>query len=270
MILSICKRSVLILSVLCLAGCASVSQPPEEKLNVERLSPSHIAQVKALIAKLAPFIKQKDQKGELPTLTFKKLESPLNSREKRFLRQFLDLNGGDIGVTIPFHGLTEGQFPLTRVNGQKIRIKGKETILPPQFVPPGVFEAYLFMMNAMENATGKRLLIESGYRSSAYQLYLFIYYLSNHAYSVRETAKWVALPGYSEHGAPDHQALDFISKEGINGENNAAEFEALPEYQWLLKNAGKFGFVLSYPKNAGGGITFEPWHWRRDAAQPSK
>ncbi|MFH0986313.1 MAG: D-alanyl-D-alanine carboxypeptidase family protein [Candidatus Omnitrophota bacterium] len=156
------------------------------------------------------------------------------------------------------------------MNGQKIYVSGKERILPPQFLPPEVFKTYQFMMSSMENETGKRLFVESGYRSSAYQLYLFIYYLSNHDYSIRETAKWVALPGYSEHGAPDHQALDFINGDGINGENNAAEFEALTEYRWLLKNAGKFGFVLSYPKDAGVGITYEPWHWRYNPASCSQ
>jgi D-alanyl-D-alanine carboxypeptidase len=106
--------------------------------------------------------------------------------------------------------------------------------------------------------------VESAYRSSAYQLYLFVYYLSNHDYSIRETAKWVALPGYSEHGDPEHLALDFINANGINGEYNTPEFEALPEYQWLLQNAASFGFSLSYPKTQNTGITYEPWHWRYD------
>jgi hypothetical protein len=254
------------LTALFLTGCASFPQTSKEKLNVEKLTPEHIAKVKDLIANIEPLIQKKDQEGKLPALTFKQLESPLNSKEKRFLRLFQNLQAGEIGVTIPFRGLTEGQFPLTRVNGQKIYVKGKEKILPPQFMPPGIFTTYRFMMNAMENATGKRLFVESAYRSSAYQLYLFVFYLSNHDYSIRETAKWVALPGYSEHGDPEHLALDFINADGINGEENAAKFEALPEYQWLLKNASKFGFVLSYPKNAGTGITFEPWHWRYEGA----
>ena len=72
----------------------------------------------------------------------------------------------------------------------------------------------------------------------------------------------MALPGYSEHGSVKHQALDFINTDGINGEDNPEEFEALEENRWLLKNAKKFGFVLSYPKNDKSGITWEPWHWR--------
>jgi LAS superfamily LD-carboxypeptidase LdcB len=260
------KRTSWALTVFFLAGCASWTQAPEEQLNAQKLSPEHIVKVQTLVAKLEPFIAEKDRKGELPSLTFKKLESPLNSKEKRFLHLFRDLKPEESGVTIPFRGFSQGEEDLVRVNGQKIRVQGKEKEIPPQFLTRPACTAFRFMMSAMESDTGKRLFVESGYRSSAHQLYLFVYYLSNHDYSIRETAKWVALPGYSEHGDPQHLAIDFINAEGINGEKNTAEFEALPEYQWLLKNAAKFGFVLSYPKNAGPGITFEPWHWRYDGA----
>jgi hypothetical protein len=256
------KKELFVLAVLFMSGCASFSKAPPVQLDVEKLTSEHIAEVKTLVAKLEPFIQKKDAAGKLPSLTFKQLESPLNSREKRFLRSFQNLKTEEVGIRIPFRGLSQGETKLIRVNGQKIRVKGKEKVIPPQFLSPQVYETYRFMMSAMDQSIGKRLFVESGYRSSAHQLYLFIYYLSNHDYSIRETAKWVALPGFSEHGDPEHLAIDFINKDGINGEENVAEFEALPEYQWLLKNAGRFGFILSYPKNAGAGITYEPWHWR--------
>lgn len=258
------RRTFLLLIVLLLGGCATFTKSPEVKLNVAKLTPEHINDVKKLIAKLEPFVKAQDQQGKLPSLTCKELESPLDSGQKRLLRQFRNIKASEIGVTIPFHGLSEGEKDLVRLANQRIRIKGKEITIPPQFLSPLVYQSYQFMMLAMERDTGKRFFVESGYRSSAYQLYLFIFYLSNHDYSIRETAKWVALPGYSEHGDLEHQAIDFINAEGINGEGNTAEFETLPEYQWLLRNAYRFGFVLSYPKNAPVGITYEPWHWRYD------
>ncbi|MFA5159966.1 MAG: D-alanyl-D-alanine carboxypeptidase family protein [Candidatus Omnitrophota bacterium] len=254
------------LAVFLLCGCASFIKTPAIKLNVEKLTPEHISEVKTLVAKLEPFIMTKDQEGKLPSLTFKELESPLNFREKRFLQSFRDLKATEIGVGIPFRGISQGEKDLVKLSGQKIRVKGKEKELPPQFLSPQVYQFYQFMMSAMERDIGKRLFVESGYRSSSHQLYLFIYYLSNHDYSIRETAKWVALPGYSEHGDPEHLAIDFINADGVNGEYNVPEFEALPEYHWLLKNAGHFGFVLSYPKNVPVGITYEPWHWRYDGA----
>lgn len=239
-------------------------------LNLEKLTPEHIAQVKELIADLEPFIKAKDLDGNLPSMTFRELETPLNSKEKHFLQAFRDLNPARVSVRIPFRGFSQGEKDLRRLDGQKIRIKGEEKELPPQFLSPHVFEAYQSMMQAMERDIGKRLLVESGYRASAHQLYLFIFYLSNHDYSIRETVKWVALPGYSEHGDPKRLAIDFINTEGINGEYNVTEFEVLPEYQWLQENAARFGFILSYPKNAPAGITYEPWHWRYDGTSLSQ
>jgi len=264
-------KTLLALLALFLCGCAAFKKTPAIEPNVEKLTPEHIAEVKTLVTKLEPFIQTKDQEGKLPSLTFKELEAPLNSGEKRFLHSFRDLKAGEVGVRIPFQGLSQGEKDLVQLRGQKIRIKEKEKELPPQFLSPQVYQSYQFMMRAMERDIGKRLFVESGYRSSAHQLYLFIFYLSNHDYSIRETVKWVALPGYSEHGNPEHLAIDFINADGINGEYNVTEFEVLPEYQWLLKNASKFGFFLSYPKNAPAGITYEPWHWRYDGTpKPQK
>jgi D-alanyl-D-alanine carboxypeptidase len=38
-------------------------------------------------------------------------------------------------------------------------------------------------------------------------------------------------------------------------------FDKTPAHQWMLKNAYKFGFVLSYPEK-NSYYVFEPWHWR--------
>jgi len=263
------KKILPILTICLICGCSSFEKKQAINLNVEKLSPEQIAEVKTLVKKLEPFIKRKDLKGELPALTFQEMEFPLNSGEKRLLRAFRELKALEIGVTIPFRGFSQGQKDLIRLSGQKIRIRGEEAVIPPQFLTPQVYRTYQFMMRAMEQDIGKRFFVESGYRSSPHQLFLFIYYLGNHEYSIRETAKWVALPGYSEHGYPEHLAIDFINADGINGEYNVGEFEALPEYKWLLKNAGRFGFVQSYPKNSGSGITYEPWHWRYDGVTKS-
>jgi D-alanyl-D-alanine carboxypeptidase len=165
-------------------------------------------------------------------------------------------------VKIPYRGIATGKEKFVILTGQKIKVKGQDYNIPPQFLPNDVNESYTKMMDAMQKDIGKRLYVESAYRSSAYQLYLFVFYLSNHDYSIRETVKYVAIPGFSEHGCPRCQALDFINAEGINGDGCPEQFDALPEYAWLMKNAKKFNFVLSYPKDSKEGITYEPWHWR--------
>jgi len=62
--------------------------------------------------------------------------------------------------------------------------------------------------------------------------------------------------GYSEHQLGT--TVD-VTAEGLQGVS--LDFEKKPEYQWLIANAYKFGFILSYPKN-NTYYHFEPWHWR--------
>ncbi len=255
--------SLLILVWCGVGGCSGLDRrTAHNNLNLDRLSDPDIKMVQTLLAKLEPLIQERQKKHNLATLTFPELYASLDRREKQFLKSFQNLKPGPLNVKIPYRGMATGKEELVLVQGQMIKEKGKVKELPPQFVPKDVYEAYTAMMGAMQKDLGKRLYIESGYRSSAYQLYLLVYYLKNHKYSIRETAKFVALPGYSEHGSPQHQALDFINRDGINGEDNPKEFEDLPEFKWLVKNAGRFGFVLSYPKGSKEGITYEPWHWR--------
>ena len=193
---------------------------------------------------------------------FGELYQPLSEEQKQFLDDIRAQDPKQLGATA--HSLIAPVPPLhffVKVPDQEIR-RNKATIhLPKQYLPRGVYHAYQAMMRAMQKDIGKMLYVDSGYRSPAYQLYLFVYYLRKHNYSVRETNRFVALPGYSEHGAPQQQAIDFMNEEGINGEDHPEEFEALPEYEWLTRRAKEFGFVLSYPRDNAWGTSFEPWHW---------
>jgi D-alanyl-D-alanine carboxypeptidase len=62
--------------------------------------------------------------------------------------------------------------------------------------------------------------------------------------------------GYSEHQLGT--TVDFTTPEiGVA----FSGFEKTEAYQWLLGNAYKYGFILSYPEN-NSYYQFEPWHWR--------
>lgn len=61
--------------------------------------------------------------------------------------------------------------------------------------------------------------------------------------------------GYSEHQLGT--AVDFTGAEGHLDES----FAQTKEFQWLVENAHKHGFVLSYPPD-NEYYVFEPWHWR--------
>ena len=191
--------------------------------------------------------------GSAPLLQFEPLYEGLNTEQKNFLDRIRAIEPR--AVTIP------SADSFKRIEQQKILKQGKEEILGPQYLPADVFPAYEKMMDAMRQDLGKRLFIDSGYRSPAYQLYTFLFFMPKHHYSIKETRQWVALPGHSEHGNPASQAIDFINEEGENGEDHAENFERLPEYDWLQKNASRFDFELSYPRGTQG-TAFEPWHWR--------
>lgn len=76
-----------------------------------------------------------------------------------------------------------------------------------------------------------------------------------------------APPGHSEHQLGT--AVDFGSPElpGIVGQEGIefhTWFYKTSEGAWLLENAHRYGFTLSYPREASEvtGFTYEPWHYR--------
>jgi D-alanyl-D-alanine carboxypeptidase len=63
--------------------------------------------------------------------------------------------------------------------------------------------------------------------------------------------------GYSEHQLGTTIDLDRESSTG----NLVTTFGTTKTFEWLTKNAYKYGFVLSYPKE-NKFYQYEPWHWR--------
>ncbi len=63
--------------------------------------------------------------------------------------------------------------------------------------------------------------------------------------------------GYSEHQLGT--AIDFAAPK--TGTLLDASFEKTGTFTWLINNAYKYGFILSYPKN-NKYYQYEPWHWR--------
>jgi LAS superfamily LD-carboxypeptidase LdcB len=238
---------------------------PAFALNVQRLDPSEIDTLQAILTTLEPHLNAKKQDGTAILLSWEALYEPLDSGQGAFLDAFRALKAQTLGATSHYFGEMDEPPELVPVGVQQVPKNGTPTPLDPQYLPRPVFDAYQRMMQAMRQDLGKQLLVESGYRSPAYQLYLFLYYMPKHDYSITETNKFVALPGHSEHGYPPRQAIDFINEEGINGEDHPEEFEALPEYAWLQQHAKEFGFVLSYPRDNPHNTAFEPWHWHYEA-----
>lgn len=94
----------------------------------------------------------------------------------------------------------------------------------------------------------------SAYRSYSYQKELYNRYVSTNGFDEAET--FSARAGYSEHQtglATDvmNKSLDYISKDD-------------KEYDWLINNSYKYGFILRYPegKERITGYMYEEWHFR--------
>lgn len=230
-------------------------------INVQQLEPVEVETLQSVLATLEPLITAKKQDGAANLLTWEELYAPLTADQQAFLDTFRALKASTLGATSHYFGELAANSDLVPLGPQHIIKAGAAKSLDPQYLPRPVFEAYQRMIGALERDVGKRLLVESGYRSPAYQLYLFLYYMPKHDHSVIVTNRFVALPGHSEHGYPPRQAIDFINAQGINGEDHPEEFEALPEYAWLQEHAREHGFVLSYPRGNAYNTSFEPWHW---------
>lgn len=110
-------------------------------------------------------------------------------------------------------------------------------------------------MVAAAAADGVRLLIVSGFRSFDYQASLIRNKLAA-GQEIGEILRVNAAPGFSQHHTGE--AVD-IATPGSRPLTEA--FEETQAFEWLEKNAGKFGFSMSYPRNNPEGFVYEPWHW---------
>jgi len=109
------------------------------------------------------------------------------------------------------------------------------------------------MINAA-SSTGIQLYAFSAYRSFAEQKALKSEYQVT--YGAGTANSFSADQGYSEHQLGT--ALDMITP-GLGGVLDG--FDGTKAYTWMLANAYKYGFELSYPKD-NNYYVFEPWHWR--------
>lgn len=117
-------------------------------------------------------------------------------------------------------------------------------------------DAYPFLEKLLNAATesGIPLQVISAYRSFGTQAYLKSSYKVT--YGIGTANKFSADQGYSEHQLGT--TVDFTTpKTGAN----FVGFDKTDSYKWLVENAYKYGFILSYPKQ-NSFYSFEPWHWR--------
>ncbi len=136
--------------------------------------------------------------------------------------------------------------------------------------------AYPYLQKMIDDARAEGLqpLICSSYRTVERQQQLFdaqVKKYLNMGYSIddaeAEAAKWVAIPGTSEHHTA--LALDIVA---TSYQILDSSQEKTAEQKWLMANSYKYGFVLRYPKDKTDitGIVYEPWHYRFVGVEAAK
>lgn len=137
------------------------------------------------------------------------------------------------------------------------------------------------LMAEMRAAGFDEIVITSAYRSYDYQKNLFDKYIDeekakNSALSDEEAKEIVrgysAEPGYSEHHSGlcvdfylPERMVDLVNYGSETTKNkNDIGFAESEDYQWLLENAYKFGYILRYPKDkvSETKYNYESWHFR--------
>jgi zinc D-Ala-D-Ala carboxypeptidase len=118
--------------------------------------------------------------------------------------------------------------------------------------------AFLDMVQAAA-AEGVSIVPLSGFRTIADQRQLYFDVKAERGQTAEERAAWSAPPGYSEHHTG--YAID-IGDANVPGLNLNPDFEGSAASAWMVKNAAKFSFELSFTKGNKQGVSYEPWHWR--------
>ncbi len=148
--------------------------------------------------------------------------------------------------------------------------------LPPGWMPPdlvdvsaagfeGAFELRSIVIDDLSalreaaEAAGVHLAIQSAYRSETYQERVHRGWID--ALGPERAAAVSARPGHSEHQLGT--ALDLRSAAGPPAWD-LDDWSDTPEGAWVNQNAHRYGFVLSYPRDARELACYdhEPWHLR--------
>lgn len=161
---------------------------------------------------------------------------------------------------------TAGDPYLVVVNAKRAAKEDYKPVLTEIFdtgyyMEEGVTPYYEEMYTAAKK-DGITLTPYSAYRSYERQKNNYInltrQYMSQYKLSEEDAAKKAATvilpPGTSEHNLG--LAMDIC--------NTRDDFANTKEYEWLMENAYKYGFILRYTadKQDITGIVPEPWHWR--------
>lgn len=116
----------------------------------------------------------------------------------------------------------------------------------PACLTKETYDAFVRLDTDMKASINKSVFIRSGWRSDETQVR-----------TLRANPTLAAQPGRSEHQLGT--AIDFSH---VNTEDREDLFYTTPQYQWMIENAYRYGFVETYGQWNATESPWEPWHWR--------
>ena len=173
----------------------------------------------------------------------------------------------NIGLNRPFYTNVK-----EAVNKDTLKVLvNKYNYLPKDYVPSNLVNikkytksnikmndiAYKNFINMAQDIEKEdmHIRIVSAYRSYNYQENLYNNYLKHDPQD--KVDSYSARPGFSEHQTG--LAIDID-----NNIINYNKFHITKEFNWMINNSYKYGFILRYPLNKENitGYKYEPWHYR--------
>ncbi len=161
-----------------------------------------------------------------------------------------------------FHAITNhdhrvlGHLPYNEIP------KDKLVLIEPNIEVHIDMRDSLLKMREEAKREGIYLVFLSGYRSINLQNDIFYSLKSIRNQDAHERARVSAPPGYSEHSTGFAIDIGDASQRETDFET---AFENTDAFRWLIKNAAKYHFKLSFNKN-NKFIDYEPWHWRYEGS----
>jgi D-alanyl-D-alanine carboxypeptidase len=184
--------------------------------------------------------------------------------------------GPALATALPACSFAAESAALTAYDDWQLTLVDTRYRLPADYVPPDlvslqeagfnderlirslVIPDLKALRQAAERA-GQPLEIQSAYRSHAYQVQTFQYWVNLEGESAALSSS--ARAGHSEHQLGT--ALDFRSAGGA-APWDLEDWAQTPAGSWLQANAAEFGFIQSYPagKTHLTCYIYESWHYR--------
>ena len=187
-----------------------------------------------------------------------------------FLFLFLSISGLLLIRNIGFSSLSKLNFQTERSSEYRVLghlpykeiAKDKLVLIEPNIKVHIDMRDSLLKMRKEAKKDGIYLVFLSGFRSIKLQEDIFYSLKSIRNQEAAERARVSAPPGYSEHSTGFAIDIGDATQRETDFET---EFENTDAFRWLIRNAAKFHFKLSFNKN-NKYIDYEPWHWRYEGS----